>query len=890
MSWLDGVRYRLRTLLRSAEYEAGMEEEIRHHLELDAMQQRDALRASRRFGNRAYYKEEARRMTWLGLADVLQQDFGYVWRTITRAPGLTLTIVATLALGIGVNSAVFTVLDRLYLRAPGGIDDPATLRRYWVQHFRTPGGPLTSQALNHPMYRTIAESSGDPANVAVFTTDYSLKQGRQPRDPKIRGVYASANYFPVLGVRTALGRFFSPDEDRLGSGVPVAVVSHRFWTDRLGGDSAVLGQPLAVNGATYTIIGVADPAFTGLDLQAADVWMPIASRPAPSWLTEPWWESGNIYNLRAIHRLTNVRAEHELVVRATQRIRDLNRELYPVHPDTQMNVSTGSIIEARGPGTAGQELIISTRLGGVAGLVLLIVCANVINLLLARAVRRRREIALRLALGLSRRRLVRLFTTEMLVLATLAGAAALLAASWGGALLRALLMPEVEWTDRVFDWRIAAFTGIVVLLAGLAAGLIPALQASRPLVSDALASGPRHGVRHRSRLRGSLLIVQASLSVVLLVGATLFIRSLHNVRSLDIGYDASRLLFGNVQFADGERPPGAVIGASMREIEQQLQGRPGVETVARAGMQPMRGFSIVQFYSGPDSLGSFSANPPMMSGVSPTFFRAAGIRIRRGSSFTGGDVARAPAELVVNEAAARLLWPQSNAIGQCVRFEQRDGPCYSVVGVVENVRRDRVIEEEPVPQFYLPLGNMPIEGWSGTTLIVRARPRATTAAAAELQAALRQAFPGAEPTVTPMLRNLEPEYRPWRLGATLFTAFGALALLVTIVGIFSTVSYDVSQRTHEFGVRVALGARVADVLRQVVGEGVRTIAIGVALGIALALATGKLIEALLYGISPNDPATLLMVGITLLAVTAIATLTPAWRAARADPVTALRAD
>ena len=889
MSWIDGVRHRLRTLFHPSTYDHELNEEMELHLQLDAMQQGDQLRAVRRFGNRTYYKEEARQMTLLGTLDVLRQDLNYVWRTMTRSPGLTITIVITLALGIGVNAAVFTVLDRLYLRAPGGIEDPSTLRRYWVQHFRT-SEPFTTPGLSHRMYQVIANASGDSANVALFTTDYNLRQGKHPRDPRIRGAYATANYFPVLGVRPAYGRFFSPDEDRLGSGAPVAVISHDFWTNRLGSDSAVLGRSLPIGSNVYTIVGVAEPAFTGLDLEAVDVWIPLGTMPQPSWLEGPWWESPHINGLRAVQRLTPGIVESDMVARATQGLRALQREVWAANADTQMNVYVGSIIEARGPAKAGQELLIATRLGGVAVIVLLIVCANVINLLLARAVRRRREIAVRLALGVSRGRLVRLLTTEALALAAIAGAAALLAAVWGGNLLRSLLMPDIEWTGSVLDWRVAVFTVAVALLAGLAAGIIPAVQASSLKLSGALKSDSKQGVRHKSGLRRGLLITQAALAVMLLVGSTLFIRSLQNVQSLDIGFDSGRLLFGGVTFAEGEEPPGPVIGAAMREIAQRLQSRPGVEAVARAGMQPMRGFSVIPFYSGADSLGSFRPALPTYSAVSPNFFRAAGMRILRGRGFTGGDVEGSPAELVVNESMAKLLWPEDEPIGQCLRFETRDNPCYTVVGVVENARRGYVIEAAPEPQFYLPLGNMPTAGINGETIILRTQPNATDAATAELRAALRQAFPSAEPAVTPMTKNLEPEYRPWRLGATLFTAFGLLALLVTLIGVFSTVSYDVSQRTHEFGVRVALGARMGDVLRQVIGEGVQTIAIGIALGLVLALAAGRLIAALLYGIEPNDPGVLTGVAIMLLVVAGAATLAPAWRAARADPVIALRAD
>lgn len=302
----------------------------------------------------------------------------------------------------------------------------------------------------------------------------------------------------------------------------------------------------------------------------------------------------------------------------------------------------------------------------------------------------------------------------------------------------------------------------------------------------------------------------------------------------------------------------------------------------------MGGFSFYSFFWGPggtDSSGGIRDKFPVISAVSPEFFRTAGIRLLRGSVFED----RAASQVVVNEAMARQLWPGSDALGQCMYFNKRDAPCHRVVGIVETVRRDKVIEE-PAPQYYLSLGTEITKTWGGSTLVVRVRPEGAAAARRELEVALRQAFPSAEPRIRAMSENLEPEYRPWRLAATLFTAFGVLALIVALVGVYSTVSYSVSQRTHEFGVRVALGARVADVLSLVVGEGLRVVALGVAVGVALALAAGKLISALLYGVEPSDPVVMLLVSVTLLIVAAIAALLPAWRAARVDPVTALRAD
>ena len=891
MSWLDGLRHRLRAVLRPGAYQAELDEEMRFHLELEAMQEGDADRARRRFGNRTWYAEETRQTTWLRMMDVLRQDAGYAWRSVARTPGVTLVVVATLALGVGLNASTFAVLDALFLRPPSGVRDPGELRRYWVEHFRTGDGvPFTSSNVTYPQFEAIADVVGDPASVALYTSDGALRLGTSPRAPRVRGVYATAGYFPLLGVRPALGRFYSGEEDRLGAAERVAVVSHAFWKRVLGGDSAAVGATLTIGRDRYTIVGVAQAGFHGLELQGADVWMPLGGMPAPGWLRGPWWRSHQTGQFRIVHRVGAGLDERAVAQRATRRIRALSREAFPENPDTLATVHLGSIVEAQGPAELGQELVISSRLAGVAAIVLIIACANVVNLLLARAVRRRGEIALRLALGISRARLVRVLTIEALVLASLAAAAALVVGAWGGTALRALLMPDIEWREPALHWRVGLFTIGVALAAGLAAGIVPALQSSDPDLASALKEGARSGETHRSRLRRSLVVVQASLSVILLVGATLFVRSLENVRALDIGFDADRLLFGGVEFPVGEAPPGPVIAAAMRDVAARLEARPGVEAVARSFMEPMRGLGFIAFFTRTGSSSALGSEFPTAAAVSPGFFRAAGIRILRGRGFSEEGAERAPRELVVNEAAARVLWPDGAAIGECVRFEGRENPCYRVTGVVENVRRGRVIEASPAPQLYLPLGNSPSPEWVGTTIVVRARTEAAAAAAAEMRAALREAFPAAEPRVTPMTENLEPEYRPWRLGATLFTAFGLLALVVALVGIYSTVSYGVSQRTHEFGVRLALGARIGDVLRQVVGEGVRTVAIGVVVGVALALAAGRLVASLLYGVSPRDPAALLLVSLALLVVAALAAVVPAWRAARVDPVRALRAE
>ena len=890
MSWLDGLRHRVRTLLRPAAHRRDLDDEVRLHQQLDAANERDAAGAGRRFGNRTYYMEEVRQQTWLRFADVLRQDVAYAWRTMRRSPGFTTVVVLTLGLGIGANASVFSVLDRLYLRTPPGVVDPSSLRRTWVEHFRTSSGvPFKGQDISYGAFDLIRQSTGTQRESALYGTDYAMRLGKRPSDPRVAVVYATASYFPVLGVRAAFGRVYDADEDRLGRAAAVAVVSDAFWRTRLGGDSSALGRTILIGKNPYTVIGVLARHFFGLDLRASEVWVPLASFPDPGWNRgKPWWTEDSMMWFTIIRRASATITDAEYERRATAALREKNRTLGALG-DTLSRVLTGSVIEARGPATPGQEMIVSSRLGGVAVIVLLIAAANVINLLLARATNRRREIALRLALGVSRGRLVRMLTTETMLLAVLAGIAGLLVTWWGASLLRALIMPEVPWRDSALDGRVAAFAIGVTILAGLVAGIIPAIQASSPRVASVLKSGAREGGQHRSRLRTTLLIAQTALSVTLVVGAALFVRSLRNVQSLDLGFDARQLVFGRVQFADGEQPPLPVLGATMRDVAARLRGRLGIESVAQSSWEPMQGIGFLDFFSGADSNGSFGRLAPTSVTVSPEFFRTVGLSMLRGRGFTEAAGDNVPAEVVVNDAMAKLVWPDRDALGQCLRFKTRDAPCYTVVGVVETARLTNVIEKEPAAQFYVPLGSTASRS-SGATIIVRAGTTDASVASAELLGTLRRAFPAAEPMVTAMTTNLEPEYRPWRLGASLFTGLGLLALVVAVVGVYGTVSYSVSQRTHEFGVRVALGAQSGQVVRQVVGEGLRTVGAGIALGIVLALAMGRLVTALLYGIAPRDPGVLIAVSASLMAVAILASLVPALRAARADPITALRAD
>jgi putative ABC transport system permease protein len=412
-----------------------------------------------------------------------------------------------------------------------------------------------------------------------------------------------------------------------------------------------------------------------------------------------------------------------------------------------------------------------------------------------------------------------------------------------------------------------------------------------------LKAGSRDGVSHRSRLRSTLVASQAALSVVLLVGAVLFVRSLQNVKAHDIGYTVNRLVYAEVNYDSRDAARDGAMPARLKALEPRVTGIPGVERVALTSMRPRWGISFTDFHPDFDTTGKKMPSGSYLA-VSPNFFAAVGTKLLRGKTFAESASESSPYTVIVNQAMADALWPNQDPLGHCVYFDRRARPdqppppapvCSSVIGVVQTALLSS-IDEKPQPMFYVPLDHTTIDTWGATTIVVRAQPERLAAIQKAVTELLRSEFTGAIPTLTTMGKSMEPEYRPWQLGATLFTLFGVLAAIVAGIGIYSTVSYAVSQRTHEFGVRIALGARASDVLRQVLGEGLQTVVVGVVAGILMALAAGRLVASLLYGIAPNDPSAMAIVAVALIAVAALAALFPAWRAAKADPVTALRAD
>jgi predicted permease len=825
----------------------------------------------------------ARRRRRTDTFDALLHDVAYSLRSLRRTPTISITIILTLGLGLGANATMFSLLEGIYLRPPAGVAAPGEIRRVWGER-RFRSGTQFWSGYDHTSFRSVEEALGARAMVATYL-ETTRVIGRGENAPTVHAAGTAANYFSVLGVKPELGRFYNAQEDGLTDASPVAVISDAFWKNRLAGDPNVLGQQLTLGMDKLTIIGVTAPGFRGIELDAEDLWMPLAIAVGPRATTRPpWWQNPNVNGLQIVLRPGANAHEGELVQRVTQALRQ--RAIGPFQLYTAAVAEFGAINKARGPGKVSTEMQVAMRLAGVAIIVLLIACANVVNLLLARAVSRRREIAVRLALGISRSRLIRLLVTESVLLSLVAGVAAVVAAQWGGVLLRALLMPKTDWAESPVDWRVLAFALGAALLAGTIAGLVPALQSVSPDLTSSLKASAQDGGTYRSRLRSFLVTSQAALSVVLLVGAVLFLRSLWNVREHDFGYAVPQLAFASVTYDARDSVRDAGFAARIRPLDVQVAAIPGVERVALVQFAPISGFSMTAYF--PDADTAAHRKPDgFVTAVSPSYFETIGTKLLRGQTFPaehGG-----PFTTIVNKAMADALWPNEDPIGRCIRFDKPTAPCATVIGVAQTATMVS-IDEKPTPRLYVPVDNVPVKLYQWRDLVIRADARRLPGVMAAVRELLRKEFPGSIPRITTMSQVMEPEYRPWDLGAKLFTLFGILALVVASIGVYSTVSYTVSRRTHEFGIRIALGARTADVLGQVIGEGLRTVMFGIGAGIALSLAAGKLVSSLLYGIQPNDPASMTIVVVLLVAIALVASFVPASRAAGSDPVSALRAD
>jgi predicted permease len=800
-------------------------------------------------------------------------------RGLLRSRTVIVLALSNLALGIGTSAAMLGLLDVLVFRSPAHVENAGTLQRVYITDTFPEIGDFTQSETSYPVVRDLERVRSFSALGAFFSTRASMGRGADAR--RVRSVLATPGFLRMLGVKPELGRLFSDSEGQPGRASDVALLSDDLWSRAFGRSADVLGRQIQTGRDSYTIVGVLPRGFTGVDLEAADLWLPMnaADRFAgPGFAT-----SRGIYFLEIVGRLRPKTTPETAAREATAVLRDAALEAGEPRPAAR--VSLGPIQRARGP-EAPAAVKVTAWLSGLSWIVLLVSCANVASLLLLRGLDRRRELAMRVALGAQRGRLARLLLYEGLVLAGLGAVAALVVFLWMSTLLQRLVLPEAAVRIGALDLRTVAIVAALAAAAGILSGAVPALWAVRDLKAS-IRGGARENLPGRSRWPSVLAAGQIALTFVLLVGAGELARSLFNALHLDLGMDAGKVLVATIDRTTSEYTAARVAEIFLR-AQDRVRRLPGVRGVSLAATVPFES-SMADSLSVPglERLPRLSTGGPYLNAISEDFFVTTGTPVLRGRPFTAQDRAGAAPVAIINETMAGLLWPGQDALGHCLQIGGKEAPCSTVVGVVKDARRSD-LQEAPTMLYYVPLGQA--RRLTARALFVRAQGDP-----ARLLGAVRREIQAAEPDlpfveVRTLTDLLAPQIHPWRMGAAVLTLFGLLALLLAIAGLYGVIAHSLARRTYELGVRVALGAQWRDLrwlaLRQGLGIGLA----GAAAGLLLTLSTAHLVQPLLFHVSASDPLMLTAAAAVVLLIALLASHAPSRRVRRLDPNVALRVE
>lgn len=797
-------------------------------------------------------------------------DLRYALRALLKHRTFTVAALLTLALGIGINTSIFTLLYSVAFR-PLQVKDPDRV----VNVYQTLKGEFDRQVegsvelISYPEYLNYRDRVSSASGLAA-AADVKLYLGGNNVE-RINGLMVTDNYFSLLGGGSAVGRTFFDKECQAPLQCPVVVLSHRFWQRRFGSEPSVIGTSLMLNRQRFTVIGVAASDFYGAEMSVPDVWIPLTMQPAlmPE---NKFLDNANLSWLSVVGRLKDgvsiqqLQAEMQLVAAQMDHEYPGRRSIVSVMPGSYLN----------SPEIRSEGLPIAILVMAVVGLVLLIACANVSNLMLARAAARRKEIAVRLALGASRWRLIRLLLTESLLLAVLGGVAGLfLAVSLPPILLS--VIPEAGLDiDFKPDATVFAYMFLISLITGVAFGLAPAIESTKQDLTSALKA-----TRHRPRvslprLRNLLVIGQVAISLVLLIGAGLLVRGLQQAQSTDVRFDQKNLVVVSTDMT----PQGydeARASTLYAQLHERLKSLPGIKSVSLAEVVPFAGRREVRI----DVEGQGSSLGVGDNIVSSEYFQTLGISIRRGRSFTEEEALSGQSPAVISEAMANRFWPGADPVGK--RFKDTDGLWHEIIGVVADIS-SRQIGKIDGPVFYTPGSPSRL---TGRSFVVRTNENSSASLGAIREAVLsvdKDIFVSVEPLEANVRRMLEPA----RMGAWFSGTVSLLALLIAATGIYGMLSYLVVERTNEIGIRMALGAQRRNVLLLIVSDGMKLAGIGAAIGLVVAIGLVKLTTSLLFGLGPTDPFTFAVVAIAALAVALLACYLPARRATKVDPLVALR--
>jgi putative ABC transport system permease protein len=802
----------------------------------------------------------------------LFQDLRYAGRMQLKNPGFTIVAVIALALGIGANTAIFSVVNSVLLR-PLPYKDPERLVMVWEdasKHGYPRDTPASANYVDWRDQNTVFEGMA-----AIADESFNLTGAGEPE--RLEGRLVSANLFPLLGVDPHIGRTFTSAEDQPGSN-RVVVLSYPLWQRRFGGDKSIVGRPLSLNGETYTVVGVM-PARFQFPTSDDQVWAPIA-------FTNEDATNRNRHYLQVLARLKPGTSLEQ----AQTEMSTIAARLQQQYPDS--NADQGAAVTPLHEHLVGDIKPALLILLGAVGLVLLIACANVANLLLARAAVRQKEIAVRVALGARRWRLLRQFLTESVLLSALGGVVGLALAYGGLVLLRAFIPENISQAGQIsIDLKVLGFTFVVSLFTGLIFGLAPALQAARFNQTETLKEGGRDSATGSSgkRLRGLLVMAEVAVSLVLLIGAGLLINSFLRLRNVDPGFRSNNLLTMRIVLPQPKYEQFERRSAFYTELIQRVQNIAGVKSAAVTTNLPL--------YRQGNSIGiSIEGQPPPPPGqenivvtriISPGYFDTMSIPLVSGRALTDQDTATTPRVAVISETMARKYWPGQDPIGKRIGTGriQRPEDWTQVVGVVKDVRQFE-LTADPRPQMYLPYKQRGF--FDLRDLVVKTEVDPATLAATVRQTVWAIDKDQPVSNIRTMDEILLDSIARQRFSMLLLAIFAGVALVLAAVGIYGVMSYSVAQRTHEIGIRMALGAQTGAVLRLAVGYGLKLVVAGTVIGLIAAFALTRVMSTLLFGVTATDPATFTLISLLLIAVAALASYIPARRATKVDPIIALR--